>query len=192
MISNGTPAKVVAAASDIRDIKPPLDIPSGWAPLWWTLGTLAALVLLYFLWRRWRQQRALVPVAPPIPAHVRARQKLAAALALLGQPKPFCNAVSDVSRLYLEERFNFHAPERTTEEFLRELAGTDLLSPDQKDSLTRFLESCDLVKFARYEPGETELRALHESAVRLIDETEPRPAPGTATAAPAPAAGTPP
>jgi hypothetical protein len=54
------------------------------------------------------------------------------------------------------------------------------------------LESCDLVKFARYEPGETELRALHESAVRLIDETEPRPAPGTATAAPAPAAGTPP
>jgi len=192
MISNGTPAKVVAAASDIRDIKPPLDIPSGWAPLWWTIGTLAALVLLYFLWRRWRQQRALVPVAPPIPAHVRARQKLAAALALLGQPKPFCIAVSDVSRLYLEERFNFHAPERTTEEFLRELAGTDLLSPDQKDSLTRFLESCDLVKFARYEPGETELRALHESAVRLIDETEPRPAPGTATAAPAPAAGTPP
>jgi hypothetical protein len=188
MISNSTPAKVAAAANDIRDLKPPLVITTGWEWLWWTLGALAALVILYCLWRRWRKQQSLVPVVPPVPAHVRARQKLADALALLSQPKPFCIAVSDVSRVYLEERFNFHAPERTTEEFLRELAGTDLLTADQKDSLSRFLESCDLVKFARYEPGEPELRALHESAVRLIDETEPRPAPGADEAAPTPAA----
>ncbi len=32
-----------------------------------------------------------------------------------------------------------------------------------------------MVKFARYEPGRTELQALHDSAVRLIDETEPQP-----------------
>jgi hypothetical protein len=114
-------------------------------------------------------------VVPPVPAHLRARHKLAAALDLIAQPKPFCIEVSDVTRHYLEERFTFHAPERTTEEFLRELAETDLLSPDQKESLGRFLESCDLVKFARYEPGETELRALHESALRLVEETEPKP-----------------
>jgi hypothetical protein len=190
MISNGTPATVAATVAsdihDIRDIKPPLVIPTGWEWLWWTLGILATLAVLYYFWRRWRKQRLLVPVVPPVPAHVRARQKLAEALELLAQPKPFCIAVSDVSRVYLEERFNFRAPERTTEEFLRELAGTDLLTPDQKDSLSRFLESCDLVKFARYEPGETELRTLHESAVRLVDETEPRPAPGTAAATPPP------
>jgi hypothetical protein len=29
------------------------------------------------------------------------------------------------------------------------------------------------VKFAKYEPGENELRELHGSAVRLIEETEP-------------------
>jgi hypothetical protein len=29
------------------------------------------------------------------------------------------------------------------------------------------------VKFARYEPGEPELRDLHASALRLIEETEP-------------------
>jgi hypothetical protein len=188
MITNGTLNQAAAPIPDLRDIKPPVAIPSDLAWLWWTLGTLAALVILYLVWRWWRQRSLQVPYVPPIPAHVRARQKLAAALELIGQPKPFCIAVSDVTRVYLEERFNFHAPERTTEEFLRELAGTDLLTPDQKDSLSRFLESCDLVKFARYEPGEAELHALHESAGRLIDETEPPPMTDAAGPAPATAA----
>ena len=64
-------------------------------------------------------------------------------------------------------------PERTTEEFLYELQGTNLLTPDQKESLGEFLKRCDLVKFAKYEPGEPELRDLHDSAVRLVEETEP-------------------
>jgi hypothetical protein len=45
--------------------------------------------------------------------------------------------------------------------------------PEQKESLGRFLESCDLVKFAKYEPREPELRELHHSAVKLVEETEP-------------------
>jgi hypothetical protein len=48
-----------------------------------------------------------------------------------------------------------------------------LLTPDQKDGLGEFLKRCDLVKFARYEPREPELRDLHESALRLVEETEP-------------------
>ena len=94
-------------------------------------------------------------------------------MALILQPKPFCTMVSDTVRCYLEERFNFRAPERTTEEFLYELSDTNLLAPDQKESLGEFLEECDLVKFAKYEPAETELRNLHNSALRLVEETEP-------------------
>jgi hypothetical protein len=95
------------------------------------------------------------------------------ALLLISQPKPFCTLVSDTIRVYLEERFEFHAPERTTEEFLYELRETNLLLADQKDSLGEFLKRCDLVKFARYEPVEPELRDLHGSALRLVEETEP-------------------
>jgi hypothetical protein len=109
------------------------------------------------------------------------KQKLTAALAMIGQPKEFCILVSDTIRWYLEERFEFHAPERTTEEFLHELRGTDLLSSDQKQSLVEFLNRCDLVKFARYEPGEPELRDLHHAAVRLVEETEPVSAPDHST-----------
>jgi hypothetical protein len=112
---------------------------------------------------------------------VRAKQKLAEALGLIAQPKPFVIAVSDAARAYLEERFDFRAPERTTEEFLRELSGSDRLMPRQKDSLGNFLAGCDLVKFAKYEPHEAELRELHGAALKLVEETEPAPAPTDTT-----------
>ena len=109
---------------------------------------------------------------PIIPPHVRAKNKLREALSLISDPRLFCIAVSDALRVYLEERFNFRAPERTTEEFLLDLQQTTLLSPEQKESLTAFLQECDLVKFARFEPNEDELRGLHDAALRLIDETQ--------------------
>src|SRR5262245_29979830 len=114
----------------LRDIKPPVEIPSGWAWLLWTIGALALALLAYLVWRYWQQKTQEVPVVPPVPAHIRAKQILAEALALIAQPKQFCILVSDTIRWYLEERFNFHAPERTTEEFLHELRGTNLLTPD--------------------------------------------------------------
>jgi hypothetical protein len=172
MATNQTTSAVV---NDIRDIKPPIEIPNGWAWLWWVLAALVTVAALVLLWCWWQKRRAQMEYVPPVPAHVRAKQKLEEALALISQPKPFVIAVSGAARTYLEERFQFHAPERTTEEFLHELAGTDLLAGEQKESLGGFLESCDLVKFAKYEPGESELRGLHESAVKLVEETEPKP-----------------
>jgi hypothetical protein len=171
--TNAVSALAGQGTNDLRDIKPPVEIPSGWAWAAWLLGSLVLLALLYFAWRYWQKNRGKVAAPPPVPAHVRARQKLADALALIAQPKAFCIAVSDTLRWYLEERFDFRAPERTTEEFLHELKATTLLTPDQKDSLVEFLNQCDLVKFAKYEPWEPELRGLHASAVRLVEETEP-------------------
>jgi len=167
------PPPSIANATDIRDIAPPIEIPSGYEWLWWSLAGLAIITAALLFWRWWRKRAAQAPVIPTVPAHVRAKQKLQEALALIAQPKPFVIAVSDTARWYLEERFNFRAPERTTEEFLHELQRTDRLTRDQKDSLGQFLTNCDLVKFARYEPGEAELRDLHASALRLVEETEP-------------------
>ena len=163
----------VAPTNSLRDIKPPVEIPTGWILVWWALGILASAVLLYAAWRYWQKRGARVAAIPPVPAHIRAKQKLQDALALLGQPREFCIMVSDTIRWYLEERFDFRAPERTTEEFLYELRSTELLTRDQKESLGEFLKRCDLVKFAKYEPREPELRDLHASALRLIEETEP-------------------
>jgi hypothetical protein len=178
MISN-SPTSIspgaAARANDIRGLKPPVEIPNAWLRVWAILAVLALAVVIFFVWKYFKKQAASVPPIPVIPPHGRARQKLQEALALFSQPRPFCILVSDTIRLYLEERFKFHAPERTTEEFLHELKETNRLTPDQKESLGEFLSVCDMVKFARYEPGQPELQALHESAMRLIDETEPAP-----------------
>jgi hypothetical protein len=169
------------ATNGLYDIKPPVEIVGGWESLKWVLIALAVLgavaALVAWLLLRRKERRAAAP--PEISPHARARQELLQALGLIGQPKPFCTAVSNAIRVYLEARFQFHAPERTTEEFLNELRNTHLLLPDQKDSLGDFLKRCDLVKFARYEPREAELRDLHDSAMRLVDETEPPPPPET-------------
>jgi len=175
IVTNSTPAATspINATDGLRDIAPPVAIPSGYEWLWWTFGTVALVIAIILLVRWLQRRRATLAITPPIPAHIRARQKLGEALALIAQPKPFCIAVSDTLRGYLEERFTFRAPERTTEEFLHELQATTLLTPAQKTSLGNFLTNCDLVKFAKYEPGEPELLDLHASAVRLVDETEP-------------------
>ena len=174
-VTNIHPKSLLAGTgtNDLRDIKPPVEIPSGWLWVIWVVGVLAVAALAFWAWRYWQTRRAQGPVIPVIPAHVRAKQKLREALAFIGQPREFCILVSDTVRWYLEERFDFHAPERTTEEFLYELQGTNLLTPDQKESLGEFLRRCDMVKFAKYEPGRPELEDLHTSAMRLVEETEP-------------------
>jgi hypothetical protein len=184
------PPKTVQATNDIRPIKPPVEIPNSWAWVWWLAGTLALIAAGIVTWK-WLQKKFFKPVpVPVIPPHIRARNRLRDALALIHDPRLFCGAVSDALRVYLEERFNFRAPERTTEEFLLDLQSTTLLSVEQKESLTEFLQRCDLVKFARFEPTEDELRRLHDAALRLVDETQYNPiqTPASAEAVAQPAA----
>lgn len=170
----GAPAVSSLAATDIRDIKPPVPIPD-WSWLFWALAVALLAALAGWWWRRRRAKPATVAVAPEelIPPHVRARARLADALELITDPQPFCFAVSDALRWYLEEQFELRAPERTTEEFLDELQGSPHLELEQKRLLADFLIRCDLIKFARHRPDEPALRALHQAALRLVIETEP-------------------
>ncbi len=181
----------VAITNDIRDIKPPVEVPNEWAWVWIAVIALVILAAGVVAWFWWRKKRLQIPPVPVVPPHIRARQKLAGAIALLHDPRLFCSLVSDTLRIYLEERFHFRAPERTTEEFLQELHATTLLNTDQKQRLAEFLEQCDLVKFARFEPAELTLRALLDAALRLIDETRydalASSAPATASVSPPPA-----
>ena len=166
-----TNATSLSATNDIRAIKGPLEIHDPWLVAAWVAGIIFAIgifaLAIWFLLKRKHSR----PIAV-VPPHIRARDKLNVALALLNDPRAFCIAVSDAVRMYLEERFQLRAPERTTEEFLRDLQTTTHLNDEQKQSLAAFLERCDLVKFARMEPPEITLRELHESALRLVHETQ--------------------
>jgi hypothetical protein len=164
-----------STTNDIRGLKGPVEVPRDWEGYLWMLGFLLAGIAL-LIWNRFMRelrQRLFTKSQPkPVPPHVRARQRLHAALRYISDPRLFCFEVSETLRVYLEERFRLRAPESTTEEFLLQLQTSTALSSDQKQSLAAFLQSCDLVKFARFEPTEDALRELHESALRLVDETQ--------------------
>ena len=47
-----------SATNALRDIKPPVEIPSGWVWVAWLFGALALAALLFWSWRYWQKRRA--------------------------------------------------------------------------------------------------------------------------------------
>jgi hypothetical protein len=173
MAATTTNAVKAAPQQQLRDIKSPIVITSPWTWVQRSGVILAVAALLALTWWWWRRRQPVTAAKAGVSPAARARQRLAAALGLIDQPERFATEVSEIARTYLEERFGLHAPERTTEEFLEELTTSVALDSRHKVLLSGFLTNCDLVKFARAEPGLTELEALHAAAVRLVDETAP-------------------
>ena len=144
---------------------------------------VAAAGIYFFL----RYQKSLPePVKPPvpeIPAWEKAYQELEALrrenLLDKGLFKEFFTRVSDIARYYMEDRFKIHAPHMTTEEFLYYLGVCGHLNETQKKALQEFLNSCDMVKFAKYAPTTIEAWKNFDCAQKLIDETKPNAIEGT-------------
>jgi len=176
---------VVGADADpsaFRDIKGAAEMPTESAWFWWVIGggaaALLVMVLLLALLLRQRKpavQRILAP-------HEWALQELdAIAKAQLIEQRafePFYVRLSAVVRGYLERRFGLMAPERTTDEFLHEARRSNHLRDDQRRLLSDFLRAADMVKFARFEPTDTDCREALASARSFVEQTvlrEPAP-----------------
>ena len=166
--------------TDIRDIKPPEDVPFNW---WSALMGGAVLVVLigigmalYYFLNRFRRAAVL----PPRPAHEVTLEALshlrAKRLPQAGQFEAYYVALSAIVRTYLEDGLQVHAPEMTTEEFLMAVTRDirpSRLPPAHQHLLGTFLAQADLVKFARHRPSLDESDAAYEAAKRFVDETRP-------------------
>ncbi len=157
------------APAELLDIREPISIPSIWR---WLAPAIAAAVLtliIYFIWRRSRNKQSAERVRET--AADRARLRLREAWNYLERPERFCTLLSEIIRVYLEERFRLRAPEQTTEEFLAYTQQNHVLNTQHRESLGRFLEQCDLVKFAAHEPARNDLERLHDAAANFVEET---------------------
>ena len=169
---------------DIRDVKGPIGIPRNWLLLWpWLLAALAVAGAAYWYARRRGRDGPEPAFEPEIPAHEAALAALerleASNLLERGQVKDFHISVSQILREYVEGRFRIDALEMTSGELIAAL-GTADLGDELIGETRRFLDACDLVKFAKRRPSEAESRGLIPVARRFVDETrppEPRPAP---------------
>jgi len=163
----------------LRPPPSPLDWPARVPPWVWALLVVpagaAALAWAVAWWIRRRPPPPAPPPPPPDQAALDALERLRRSGAIeAGRSEYVYVELSRIMRHYVEDRFGLHAPERTTEEFLREAAESGRLTGEQRERMREFLVACDLVKFARAEPGPAEMRDALAAAERFVRETAPR------------------
>lgn len=187
--ASGAPASAAAPSTppvedrsvDIRDIRGPEPIASAWL---WAIWTACGLLLAggaYFTWRCYRR-RTLAPAVKLPYETALARLEAARALMWPDSVRAFSITVSDIVRLYIEQRFQVRAAQCTTEEFLYGLLDpSEPLLAAHRALLAGFLNHCDLAKFGGFTLSPQEMQGLHESARTFV----------LATGQPAPAAASP-
>lgn len=177
-----TPEQVVEVKSHLtaehgEEVEAPGD-PFPTPPDYWLYLGVAGLVLafcivMWLLGRRRKDPQQALTVA--VPAHVKALRELLrwkdAPRTTPAEIDAFYVGVSQVLRVYLEDRFGLHAPERTTEEFLHDLNASAALVRDHGVELRRFLTQCDMVKFAKHVPTDQDHLTTYGLAESFIDAT---------------------
>jgi hypothetical protein len=135
------------------------------------LGPLLALLIL-----RWMRRPKPEPYVPPVLPWVAALEELEAIrtsnLIAEGRTDEYFDRVSDCVRKYLGARYGFDGLESTTDEMERTLAR---VRPAVRglDTINRFLEEADLVKFARVVPTENDCLAALERGITIVRNTTP-------------------
>lgn len=168
-------------AGDIKDIKPPVEIPRDlWHLVKWLVlgGVLAVLAFLIFIiYRRKKAGKGLLPVreAPPRPPHEVAYEALDqlrdSDLLENGRIKEFYTEISEIIRQYIEGRYFIVAMEMTTTEVMEGLSTTEV-SEDNFNLFQTFLDQSDLVKFAKHIPSKDENEAILNMAYEIVNRTK--------------------
>lgn len=135
------------------------------------LGPLLALLIVH-----WMRRPKPEPYVPPVLPWVAALEELEAIrtsnLIAEGRTDEYFDRVSDCVRKYLGARYGFDGLESTTDEMERTLAR---VRPAVRglDTINRFLEEADLVKFARVVPTENDCFAALERGITIVRNTTP-------------------
>jgi len=161
---------------EISDIEGVVDLPGG-SSFWWLwmifiLVIVGALTGYLYLMRRRQDELVRIFRSAHEIAYERLRALVRQKLIDAGRIKRFYERLSDILRHYIEDRFDLRAPEMTTEEFLIELHNTDVLSDAHKKDVGKFLEHCDLVKFARYNPDKRQIQQTFNLVKYFIEKTK--------------------
>ncbi len=164
-----------------RDIKGavPLPVPPWTAERWqaiaqWGglgLAVMAVGVVAGVWYVRRVRRRALRPQAPHDWAFDQLRALLDEQWIEQGLVREFFYRLSEITRIYIEMRFGLMAAEQTTEEFLQAAHDSPQLRSEHRSLLAEFLQACDLVKYARYQPVSEEIERAFHSARDFVEQT---------------------
>ena len=160
--------------ADIRDAVEISD--ARWA--WWAGAVALAAAALAGVWWLRARGRGAAP-EPELTPHERARRDLSRLelerLPERGEVEPFYVRLSGIVRTYVEGRFGIAAPDRTTQEFLREASRDPRLAGENERELAGFLRAADMVKFAEARPDPESCTRSLESMRSFVERTAPSP-----------------
>ncbi len=155
-----------ATPAPLHDIAPP--VPFFPYPIW--MAILAAVILLglciLLIWvikLIFYKKRKILPL-----------EKALAALNLLRarvetiSTYDFGVEVSAILRHYVQEEHGLSATTQTSLEFLESIRNNAVFAVEEKAMLGKFLQTVDLIKFARAEVGVDESTSLLELAEKLV------------------------
>ena len=165
--SNGVTLQVHTMAIDTTKGPTDIKMPYG-APLTlkevipYILGVLligAIIFLVLYSIKRKKKNQPLFAKAPKPkePAHIIALRELDRIkdekIWQKDKIKEYYSEITDVIRIYIENRFEISAMEKTTDEIVQSFKyRNDLISEKSFSNLSRILSLADLVKFAKYKP----------------------------------------
>jgi hypothetical protein len=164
-----------------NDIKPPVHYPVTIAEAAPYIGgglLLLALIALavYYISRRDANRPLFFKPKPKEPAHIiafRALDKLKGEqLWQHGRVKEFHTRISEIIRMYIEDRYDVQAMEQTSEEILRDFELKNICPKDYLDLLREVFYTSDLVKFAKLVPPPDENESCFQLTQQFVEKTK--------------------
>jgi hypothetical protein len=166
----------------LSDIKPILYIPFSWKTLFsWIafiliiISLLAGIVYVFMTYVLKKKIPIIEKKEIIVPPHIFAIQQLdkikEEKLWQQGKIKEFYSSITDVVRIYIENRFGIPAPEMTTEELMKIIATTPETA-NVKDTINDLLYVSDMVKFAKFKPDENDHNVSLIHSYFIVDKTK--------------------
>ncbi len=154
---------------DIRGPKPLIDIPKNDQPDYamWMVGVALVVcgILCWLAWKHFSNKRKPRTACDIALADLSELESQAENI----RADEFAERAALTVRRYISAAFGIAAPNRTSEEFFRELPASSVR--DKDGHLHSFLKSCDLAKFAAAELNAAQRIKLMESAKDFVRTT---------------------
>jgi len=166
---------------EAKDIKGQLELPEpDLTKYYWAGGGLFLILILVLLWWfRWRSKpgeeieaETVILKSPHDEAYENLRVLESSDLLARGEFKEFHIRLADIIRHFLGRRYEYDAMEMTSWEILMEMRRYSVKGDEEGASLGAFLESCDLVKFAKHIPENEESFQNFAQGRQVVDRSK--------------------
>ena len=181
--------------SHMETINPDADIEKGDSRWWdflpafivdyweWILIFLVVVGAGLYAWLKLRKReiknlfRAPEPKLSPYEVAVRDLSDLKSRnLCAGGMEKEYYTRLTDILRIYLQDRFGINAMEMTSSQIMRTLESRDEMKMSAR-LMRQILEIADFVKFAKVRPLPEDNVKSFNSAMQFVEDTKPAPEP---------------